>query len=110
MKNNRMKDALENIARHGVPENTNLWLRLSANLERKTPMTILRARPFVAMLIALLILLALSGVVYALGRVFGYIPGIGLVDQSAPIRVLAEPVSQTRDGITITISDYGFDI
>ncbi|MBK7453648.1 MAG: PD40 domain-containing protein [Anaerolineales bacterium] len=105
MNDNRMKDALENIARRGVPENTNLMPRIAAQLERKSPMTILRARPLVAVLIALLILLALSGVAYAIGRSLGYIPGIGIIDQSTPIRVLAEPVSQTRDGITITVSD-----
>ncbi len=43
--------------------------------------------------------------VYAAIRgLLGYIPGVGIVDQSAPIRVLAEPVSQTRDGITITVT------
>ncbi len=105
MNDKRMKDALETLARRGVSENTNLMPRIAAQLERKSPMTIFRARPFVAMLIALIILLALSGVAYAIGRSLGYIPGIGLVDQSAPIRVLTEPVSQTRDGITVTISE-----
>ena len=105
MNDKRMKDALEAIARRGVPENTNLMPRIAAQLERKSPMMTLRTRPLVAVLIALLILLALSGVAYAIGRSLGYIPGIGLVDQSAPIRVLAEPVSQTRDGITVTISE-----
>ncbi len=105
MKNDRMKDALEKIARRGVPENTNLMPRIAAQLERKSPMTTLRTRPLVAMLIALFILLALSGVAYAISRSLGYIPGIGIVDQSMSIRVLAEPVSQTRDGITITVSD-----
>lgn len=37
-------------------------------------------------------------------KLFGYIPGVGIVDQSNPIRVLAEPVSVTRDGITITVT------
>jgi len=43
--------------------------------------------------------------VYAAVRQFftGYIPGVGLVDQSGPIRILAEPVSLTRDGITISV-------
>ena len=105
MNDKRMKDALEAITRRGVPENINLMPRIAAQLERKSPMTILRTRPVVAMLIALLILLTLSGVAYAIGRSLGYIPGIGIVDQSTPIRMLAEPVSQTRDGIKITVSD-----
>ncbi len=105
MKNNRIKNALEHIARRGVPENTNLMPRIAAQLERKSPMKTLRSRPFAAILIAVIVLLALSGVAYAIGRSLGYIPGIGIVNQSAPIRVLAEPVSQTRDGITVTISE-----
>jgi len=105
MKNNRMKDALESIARRGIPENTNLWPRIAAKIERKSFMMALRTRPLAAVLIALLILLAMSGVVYAIGRSLGYIPGLGLVDQSVPIRVLAEPVSITRDGITVTVED-----
>ncbi len=82
------------------------WVsRTRPTTERTSFMQTLRARPVLAMLIALLILLTLSGVAYAIGRSLGYIPGIGIVDQSTPIRVLAEPVSQTRDGITITVSD-----
>jgi Tol biopolymer transport system component len=56
-------------------------------------------------LIVLLALSLLTGVVYAIGRLTGYIPGIGLVDQSTPIRVLAEPVLLTRDGIMVTVEE-----
>ena len=52
-------------------------------------------------------------------KLLGYIPGIGIVDQSQPIRVLSEPVRVTRDGITVSVNqalltpekteiDYGF--
>ncbi|MCC6147220.1 MAG: PD40 domain-containing protein [Anaerolineaceae bacterium] len=43
-------------------------------------------------------------VLAAVRGLFGYIPGVGIVDQSAPIRLLAEPVSVTRDGITVTVT------
>lgn len=105
MNDKRMKGALEALARRGVPENTNLMPQITAQLERKSPMLTLRTRPFAAMLIALFILLALSGVAYALGKALGYIPGLGIVDQSSPLRVLAEPVSQTRDGVTVTVTE-----
>lgn len=62
-----------------------------------------RRRPALAVLLVLLILLLLAGVVYAIGSRVGFIPGVGLVDQTAPIRVLAEPVSDTRQGITLSI-------
>ena len=105
MNDKRMKTALENIARRGVPENTNLWPELAVKIERKSIMFILRTRPIMAISIALIAIFALSGVAYALGKVFGYIPGVGIVDQSIPLRVLAEPVSQTRDEITITVKE-----
>ena len=43
-------------------------------------------------------------VLAAVRHLWGYIPGVGIVDQSAPIRVLAEPVRITRDGITISVN------
>ena len=43
-------------------------------------------------------------VLAAFRQVLGYIPGVGIVEQGTPIRVLAEPVSLTRDGITITVT------
>src|SRR6185436_4903855 len=73
-------------------------------LEREPSMTLLRRRPYATILLALLLVLVLSGVVYALGRSLGYIPGIGVIDQSVPIRVLAEPAGVTREGISITVT------
>lgn len=37
-------------------------------------------------------------------RLFGYIPGIGIVDTRNTLRILAEPVSVTRDGVTVSIN------
>ena len=37
-------------------------------------------------------------------HLFGYIPGVGIVDQNSPIRLLAEPVSITRDGVTVSVN------
>jgi hypothetical protein len=99
------RDILDTAAADSLSRSANLWPKIEANLERKSLMLMLRSRPLVAMLIALFILLTLSGVVYALGRALGYIPGVGIVDQSVPLRVLAEPVSQTRDGLTITVKE-----
>ncbi len=77
--------------------------RLAAKSENKSFMTTLRTRPLVVIVLALLSLLALTGVAYAIGKSLGYVPGLGVVDQNAPLRVLAEPVSQTRDGVTVTV-------
>jgi hypothetical protein len=105
MKNDRPFNVLDDVAKDFIPANTNLIPQVAARLERKSLMTKLRTRPFVAILIALLILLILSGTAYALGKVLGYIPGVGLISWDAPIRVLAEPVSLTRDGITVKVKE-----
>jgi hypothetical protein len=56
------------------------------------------------LLAAALIAVGPQRVLAAFQQLFGYIPGVGIVDQSAPIRVLAEPVSVTRAGISITVT------
>jgi len=103
MKDKRMKSLLENIAGRAVPEDINLMPTVAARLERNSIRNALRARPVVTMLLVLLALMLLSGVVYAIGKVAGYIPGVGIVDQNLPLRALAEPVSVTRDGISLMI-------
>ena len=65
----------------------------------------LRARPVLIVLLLLLSLALISGAAYALSRSLGYLPGVGLIEQGLPLRVLAEPLSQTRDGITVTVSE-----
>ena len=75
----------------GTPENRNTFMQT------------LRAKPALMILFVLLALALISGAAYAIGRSLGYIPGVGIVEQGASIRVLAEPVSVTRDGITVTV-------
>ena len=74
-----------------------------------------KARPTLrpAWAIALIVLLLLGGTLLAIGperawaavqRLLGYIPGIGFVDDSTRLLALEAPVVQTRDGITLTVS------
>ena len=85
----------------------------------------LRARPALAIIIAILALLALTGIAYAIGRLTGFIPGVGFVEdiQSAleePVVVEREDAGmgapnlsensnslavQDRGGITVTIQE-----
>lgn len=97
------RDILDSAAADSLSRNSDLWPKLSAQLERNSPMLAPRIRPVMAMLLAILTLMVLSGAVYALGRSLGYFPGLGLVEQNAPFHALPEPISQTRDGVTITI-------
>jgi len=64
-----------------------------------------------ALTVVLIILLAIDPqrVASAFQQLLGYIPGLGFVDQNAPIRVLTEPVSQNRDGVTVIVNEVFLD-
>jgi len=57
----------------------------------------------IILIVALTLLATSPTVVNALKKLFGYIPGVGLVDQSQTILVLAEPVTIQRENITLTV-------
>lgn len=40
----------------------------------------------------------------AIQRFLGYVPGFGLVETSAPLRILAQPVSLTQAGVTVAVN------
>jgi hypothetical protein len=108
MNDGTMKEFLEKIARRNIPEDTNLMPRIAANLERKSLMMTLRARPLTAILLALFLLAILTGVAYAIGRSFGFSPATGIVETSS-LRVLAEPVTLERDGFRVTVTEAAAD-
>jgi len=107
MKPNRMNDALENIARRSIPENTNIWPRISARLERKSLMQSLRTRPILVIILAILTFLLLSGVVYAIGKATGFVPGFGFT--SGDVYVLNAPVEAKENGITLRVKNAVYD-
>ena len=98
------RNVLDSAVRPHVPDEINLFPRISARLGRRTRLQALRARPAIAVLAVLISLGLLSGVVYAVGRSLGYIPGMGIVEQAEGLRVLAEPVVVEREGITLTVT------
>lgn len=68
-------------------------------------------RPAWAISAAILALLIVGALVIgpqrgyaAVLQLLGYIPGVGIVEQNSPIRLLAEPVSITRDGVTVSVN------
>lgn len=77
--------------------------------QQKTP-PLRRFKPvwtaaLVLLSIVLIVVLAMGPqrVYAAFQQLFGYIPGVGIVDQSSSLRVLAEPVSLTREGVTVSV-------
>jgi WD40 repeat protein len=104
MKDDRIKDALERIARRDVPDDVNLWPRIAVRLDRKNSLIqSYRTRPLTRALILILFLLMLTGVAYAMGNLFGFIPGVGIIEQGVPLRILSDSVTEMREGITTTI-------
>lgn len=54
---------------------------------------------------ALLLAIGPSKVLAQIRAVFGFVNDVGLVDTSSPFRQLAEPVSDTGDGITLAVQN-----
>jgi len=103
MKQKSYREILDSAASDSLKERANLWPQIAAQLERKSFMKTLRTRPLMAIVLALLTLLALTSVAYAIGKSLGYVPGFGMVDQNAPLRELAKPVSITQNGFTLRV-------
>lgn len=55
--------------------------------------------------ILLIVMVATPGAAQAMQRLFGYIPGSGLVEESLPLRILKEPVQSSRGDTRITVKD-----
>ena len=54
-------------------------------------------------LVALVVLFTQPTVVNALKRLFGYVPNVGIIDQSSEVRILTGPVTMTRDGFIVIV-------
>ena len=59
---------------------------------------------FAFVIVALALIASAPSAVNALKKLFGYVPGVGLVENTGELRMLAEPVSVTREGVTVTIT------
>ena len=123
MKDESIRINLEAIARRNIPDNTNLWPRLSARLERKDSLSMnLKWRLVWTVLLVLLALFALTGVAYAFYRYFGNDAGMQSVSNAgllATVNVTAQPTpnptatspepvtvigeSQTLEGVSLTL-------
>ena len=77
----------------------------SISNKKQSFMQTLRTRPMLAFLVAILALLVLTGMVYALGRVTGFIPGFGFTSNAGLVYVLAEPVESTQGGVTLRLKN-----
>jgi hypothetical protein len=107
---------LDLVARDQMAENTDLAPRILARIQKGKSTTmqprtneVVRSRKVIAtafliLLVIVIALVSVPSVRAAIQRWIGYAPGMGLVSEGQ-IRVLAKPVSVTRDGITLTVEE-----
>jgi hypothetical protein len=69
----------------------------------KTFMHTLCARPILAVLLVLLALAVLTGAAYAIGRLSGFIPGFGFVQDASQVQILDTPVQTTWNDLTLEV-------
>ncbi len=103
---------LNEISREAVPQDVNLLPGALAQIKRGNNLMKLKnkiALVILAMAVVASVLFVVPGSVSALAKLLGFIPGIGIVDQSVPLRVLVEPVTESRDGFTITVENAVLD-
>ena len=70
---------------------------------RREIMQTLRARPILALIVILIALSLLTGVVYALGRLTGFIPGFGFTSDIQSVYLLSEPVEAISGDVTLSV-------
>ena len=94
----------------------NIDLMDQANLKNRKSLRPIYLRPAWIAFFAVLTLLVVSTLIIgpqrvyaAVRQLFGYIPGVGIVEQGNGIRVLAAPVSVKQDGITVTVKQVVAD-
>lgn len=74
-------------------------------IKRRLIMNRLRTHPVFAFLFTILALLALTGIVYAVGRLTGFIPGFGFTAEGENVYVLAESAESTSGETTLRIDN-----
>jgi len=109
---------LDDISNEQLPPDLDLLPGILAKIQQGNPTTMKPATKWrlAALLLALVLLVTFislpavaTAAATALKNLIGYIPGVGTVDQAAPLRVLANPVTATRDGFTITVDNAVLD-
>ncbi len=121
MSEKKLRTVLQEIADAGIPPETiGLWPSVRKGLDEMKagrPAHTSRLSTKIALSVFLVILVMIVSLIAvgperalaALRGLLGYVPGVGLVDEEGGLRVLAEPVSQVRDGITVVIEQAVLD-
>ncbi len=121
MSEKKSRTVLQEIASAGIPPETiDLWPRVRNGLDEikayrpahTSGLSMKVALPVFLIIVAMIVSLLVVGperALAALRGLLGYVPGVGLVDEGGGLRVLAEPVSLVRDGITVVVEQAVLD-
>ena len=102
-------NVMDSIAADYIPDDVSLISRITAQYKKKTNIPSLRTSSVKSTVLVLLSLALVTGGVYAIGHSLGYFPGVGIVEQSNGVYMLAEPVTVEQAGITVTIQQVVTD-
>lgn len=106
---------LDEISQEAVAQDANLLPGVLGKIQKGNETQTMNPKTklaFAVMAVAVLLstlFFSLPGAASAMRKILGFIPGIGMVDQSVPLRVLSEPVVATRDGFTVTVESAVLD-
>lgn len=105
---------LDEISQKHVRPDLDLLPGVLADIEQEKRAMKFTMKIRYATLLMLVVILILSfftvpGVAHAVRSLFGYIPGMGRVEQNVPLRTLAAPVHDSRGGYTLTIENAFLD-
>ena len=107
MKKGNYSQFLDAIANDQVPSNLDLAPQILSHIEKGKRNTMNKRLKILIPTVAIVLILAVITltvpvVAQTLQRWFGYVPGFGLVGNEN-LRTLAEPVSVTQEGFTLTV-------
>lgn len=106
---------LDEISQEAVAQDVNLLPGVLGKIQKGNETRTMNPKiklTFAVMAIAVLLtslFFSLPGAASAMRKILGFIPGIGMVDQSVPLRVLPEPVVATRAGFTVSVESAVLD-
>ncbi len=106
--NRRTNDqVLDALAEDFIPDRTDITAQILASLPKNDRVFSWQRTGRLAVIVVTLAVVALfasiPGAASAFRQWFGFLPGAGLIDGSAAVRVLKEPVLLERDGVTVTV-------
>ena len=106
MKTKTPYQVMDEIAQDQIGRDIDLSLGLQAKIRRENE-KMLKTKVFITVTVVVMfvfvMLISIPGVAQAMKRLLGYLPGVGFVNQSIPLRVLKEPVQSKEGETTISV-------